>query len=149
VPQNPTDFLDPIEIIDDWAKEKKTTRKVPVFLKKEPEINMSQVIFWASRLATLEEIADASGVTPTTLNNLIMRKFGVTFKDLALKCYAAGKISLRRIQFDHAKNHPGMAIWLGKQWLGQKEPESKKNVPSNDEKLDRLFRLIEAEDYVG
>ena len=31
------------------------------------------------------------------------------------------RIPLRRIQFKHAKNNPTMAIWLGKQYLGQKD----------------------------
>ena len=33
------------------------------------------------------------------------------------------KFSLRRIQFNLAQKSAGMAIWLGKQYLGQKEPE--------------------------
>ena len=34
-----------------------------------------------------------------------------------------GKISLRRLQFKLAEKSAAMAIWLGKQYLGQKEPE--------------------------
>jgi hypothetical protein len=30
-------------------------------------------------------------------------------------------MSLRRYQFDLAENNATMAIWLGKQWLGQKD----------------------------
>lgn len=32
-----------------------------------------------------------------------------------------GKCSLRRYQFIQAKTKPNMAIWLGKQWLGQRD----------------------------
>lgn len=32
-----------------------------------------------------------------------------------------GKISLRRAQFKLAKKSANMAIWLGKQWLGQQD----------------------------
>ena len=32
-----------------------------------------------------------------------------------------GKASLRRLQFKHAETNPTMAIWLGKQWLGQRD----------------------------
>lgn len=35
-----------------------------------------------------------------------------------------GKVSLRRTQFQLAEKNTGMAIWLGKQYLGQKEPDS-------------------------
>jgi hypothetical protein len=34
---------------------------------------------------------------------------------------SAGKASLRLIQFNLAKKSTAMAIWLGKQWLGQKD----------------------------
>ena len=37
-----------------------------------------------------------------------------------------GKISLRRAQFRLAEHNAAMAIWLGKQYLGQREPESDK-----------------------
>lgn len=35
----------------------------------------------------------------------------------------AGKKSLRRSQFELAKKSSAMAIWLGKQYLGQREPD--------------------------
>lgn len=40
----------------------------------------------------------------------------------AFKVYSVdGKISLRRFQFRQAEKSYAMAIWLGKQWLGQKD----------------------------
>ena len=50
-------------------------------------------------------------------------------------------MSLRRYQFNLAKTNAGMAIWLGKQMLGQKEPSydlNVKNTTLDDETLDRL-----------
>ena len=32
-----------------------------------------------------------------------------------------GRASLRRIQWMQAQKSPAMAIWLGKQWLGQRD----------------------------
>ncbi len=37
------------------------------------------------------------------------------------------RISLRRLQFLQAAKSPAMAIWLGKQYLGQKDPDSKES----------------------
>ena len=34
---------------------------------------------------------------------------------------APGKVSLRRFQYELARSNATMAIWLGKQWLGQKD----------------------------
>ena len=45
----------------------------------------------------------------------------LTFAE-AYKLYSAvGNVSLRRLQFKHAEKSPGMAIFLGKQYLGQKD----------------------------
>ena len=40
---------------------------------------------------------------------------------------ALERVSLRRLQFLQAAKRPAMAIWLGKQILGQKDPDSKES----------------------
>lgn len=45
------------------------------------------------------------------------------FSDVYKKYSAKGKISLRRYQFQQAEKSTAMAIWLGKQYLGQTEKE--------------------------
>lgn len=43
-----------------------------------------------------------------------------------------GKASLRRMQYKAAKNgNPTMQIWLGKQWLGQKDRTESVNLNAN------------------
>lgn len=42
-----------------------------------------------------------------------------------------GKASLRRHQYKMAETNPTMAIWLGKQWLGQKDRTESLNVNAN------------------
>ena len=44
-----------------------------------------------------------------------------------------GKRSLRRIQFKLAEKNPTMAIWLGKQYLGQRD-----NIEVNAENTNRI-----------
>jgi hypothetical protein len=43
------------------------------------------------------------------------------YADVIDKAREGGKKSLRRLQFEHAKKYWGMALFLGKIYLGQKE----------------------------
>ncbi len=77
------------------------------------------IVKMAEIMCTDEEIASVLGTTVATLQNADNRD---TFLECKQKGNANGKKSLRRIQFDIAKNgNATMAIWLGKQYLGQKE----------------------------
>lgn len=70
---------------------------------------------------TLEEIAGFFDCSEDTIENWCKRELKRSFSD-AYKDYSAfGKISLRRAQFRLAEKSYGMAIWLGKQYLGQRE----------------------------
>lgn len=73
----------------------------------------------ASIMCTDEEIAACLGVTVETLQNA---DNNAAFLECKEKGNGNGKKSLRRIQFDIArKGNATMAIWLGKQWLGQRD----------------------------
>lgn len=77
------------------------------------------IVKMAEIMCTDEEIASVLGTTVATLQNADNKD---TFLECKQKGNANGKKSLRRIQFDIAKNgNATMAIWLGKQYLGQKE----------------------------
>lgn len=71
---------------------------------------------------TETEIAGIFRCCEDTLSNWCKENYdGKTFLEV-YKIYSQdGKKSLRRYQFDLAKKHPAMAIWLGKQYLGQKD----------------------------
>ncbi len=70
---------------------------------------------------TLDEIAGFFNCSADTIENWCKREYGERFSDVYKKKSAKGKISLRRTQFKMAEKNVAMAIWLGKQWLGQKE----------------------------
>lgn len=71
---------------------------------------------------TGEEIAGILDVEYDTLCRRIKEKYGITFADFFKKHGAGGKMSLRRMQFKAAeKGNAAMQIWLGKQYLDQKE----------------------------
>ena len=73
----------------------------------------------AEIMCTDEEIAGLLGVSVDTLTR---EENATAFAEAKKRGNTKGKKSLRRIQFDIAKNgNATMAIWLGKQYLGQKE----------------------------
>lgn len=73
---------------------------------------------------TGEEIAGVLGIDYDTLNNALIREKDTTFSDYFKKHSAGGRFSLRRRQFKIAEEgNPTMLIWLGKQYLGQKEKQ--------------------------
>ena len=70
---------------------------------------------------TKEEICGFFDVSDKTLENWCKRTYSEGFSEVFKKKRGKGKISLRRAQFRLAEKSASMAIWLGKQWLGQKD----------------------------
>lgn len=71
---------------------------------------------------TQKEIAGVMNVDEDTLNRLIKVRYGLSFSGWYEKYSANGNMSLRRAQFKSAEGgNTSMQIWLGKQWLGQKD----------------------------
>lgn len=73
---------------------------------------------------TEEEIADCFSCSVDTINKWCKETYGETFTEVYKKKSGKGKRSLRRLQYQSAEaGNVTMQIWLGKQWLGQHEPE--------------------------
>lgn len=68
---------------------------------------------------TKEDIASFFECSEDTVERWCKRTYKETFAVTLKKYAASGNISLRRIQFKLAEKSPAMAIFLGKQWLGQ------------------------------
>ena len=85
---------------------------------------------------TLEEIAGffndkLGGCSTDTIERWCERTYKESFADISKKWRSVGKISLRRYQFKLAEHNASMAIWLGKQYLGQHDEikvDADKNV---------------------
>ena len=77
---------------------------------------------------TLEEIAGVFDCSVDTIERWCKREYGETFAEVYKKHSAKGKTSLRRIQFKLAEKSAAMAIFLGKNYLGQKD-----NIIETDE----------------
>lgn len=68
---------------------------------------------------TLSEIASYMECSEDTIERWCRREMKMSFADAFKKYSAPGKISLRRWQFKMAEHNVSMAIFLGKNWLGQ------------------------------
>lgn len=81
---------------------------------------------------TEEEIASWFKCSVDTIERWCRRELKMSFADAFKTWSADGKISLRRTQFRMAETNCSMAIWLGKQYLGQKEMQEI-SVSKNDD----------------
>jgi hypothetical protein len=90
---------------------------------------------------TLIEIAEFFGVSEDTVESWCKDTYNERFSDIYKKKCSKGNVSLRRWQLKSAeKGNVTMQIWLGKQYLGQRENIE---VVSNEvTKLDELLREI-------
>lgn len=70
---------------------------------------------------TLEEICGFFDVCTDTLETWCKRTYKANFSEVFSKKRGMGKISLRRNQWRLAEKNATMAIWLGKQYLGQRD----------------------------
>jgi AraC-like DNA-binding protein len=92
------------------------------------EINQAVFESLCEIQCTEQEIASVLRVSVDTLSRWCLRTFEQTFAEAYKKLSAEGKSSLRRAQFKMAQSNPAMAIWLGKQYLGQREPKFEVDV---------------------
>lgn len=83
------------------------------------EINKEHFENLCNLQCTLNEIAGFFKCSPDTIENWCKRTYEMCFSDTYKKYSQNGKISLRRYQFKLAEKNASMAIWLGKQYLGQ------------------------------
>ena len=89
------------------------------------EIDREVVRKLCAMQCTGEEIASFIDVDYDTLNAATKREHKMGFSDYFKKHSANGKISLRRKQYEVATSgNVPMLIWLGKQYLDQKDKQS-------------------------
>lgn len=72
-------------------------------------------------------------VSDKTLDGWCKRTYGERFSEVFAQKRGKGKVSLRRMQFRLAEKNASMAIWLGKQYLGQRDqPEDSVDTEDAD-----------------
>lgn len=78
---------------------------------------------------TLVEIAGWFSVSEDTIERWCADTYKCNFAEIYAQKRGVGKVSLRRTQWKMAETNPSMAIFLGKQYLGQKDkPEEEDNT---------------------
>lgn len=102
---------------------------------KRVEIDVDQFKKLCHLQCTLAEIAGFFDCSEDTIERWCKRELSESFADAFKKYSASGKASLRRTQFRLAEKSAAMAIFLGKQYLGQKdsiEYEDKESIARLD-----------------
>lgn len=87
------------------------------------DIDLDQFQKLCAIQCTLEEISAWFKCSEDTIERWCKRELKMSFADAFKTWSADGKISLRRTQFKMAEHNVSMAIWLGKQYLGQKDQQ--------------------------
>jgi len=93
---------------------------------------------------TLVEIASFFSCSEDTIENWCKRTYvdengnPMTFSEVYKIHSAGGKISIRRWQFKMAEHNPGMAMFLGKVLLGQRETVDVTVDTSNSREVEAL-----------
>ena len=85
------------------------------------EIDQKQFENLCGLQCTLEEICGWFDITDKTLDGWCKRTYNASFSEVFKQKRGNGKISLRRMQWRLAEKNAAMAIWLGKQYLDQKD----------------------------
>lgn len=101
------------------------------------EINKDEFESLCGLFCTLEEIAGFFKCSEDTIERWCKRTYGESFAETFKKKCAEGKISLRRNQFHLSRKSAAMAIFLGKNYLGQRD-----DLVESDEDIERMLRGV-------
>ncbi|MBR4855142.1 MAG: helix-turn-helix domain-containing protein [Bacteroidaceae bacterium] len=105
------------------------------------EIDKSQFEKLCGLQCTLNEIASFFQCSEDTVERWCKREYKEGFADAYKKNSGSGKISLRRAQFKLAEKNASMAIWLGKQYLGQRD-NAESWIPGDKAQEDGLSKSL-------
>lgn len=85
------------------------------------EIDQKQFENLCGLQCTKEEICAWFDTTDKTLESWCKRTYNAGFSEIFRQKRGLGKISLRRSQWRLAEKNATLSIWLGKQYLGQRD----------------------------
>lgn len=104
-------------------------------------INREQFEKLCALQCTQEEICGVLGVNSDTLNKFCKKEYKATFSEVFKEKRQLGKMSLRRSQFKLAEKNATMAIWLGKQYLDQRDRDITDAVEKSNGVLESILAL--------
>jgi hypothetical protein len=106
------------------------------------EINKVEFEKLCGMQCTQEEILGWFDITDKTLTAWCKRTYRMSFSEIYAIKREKGKISLRRTQFKLADKSAAMAIFLGKQYLGQSDKVEQTVAMISDETRDQVSELL-------
>ena len=95
------------------------------------------------------EICAFFDVTDKTLESWCKRTYHAGFSEVFSQKRGMGKISLRRKQWQLAEKSASMAIWLGKQYLDQRDNVDVTVADAKGIALDELEKMVMEDDEKG
>lgn len=107
------------------------------------EIDKDQFDRLCAIQCTEREIASFFGCSVDTIERWCKREYKTSFADIYEEKRGLGKISIRRSQFRMAETNPTMAIWLGKQYLGQTEKQEVAVSIQDDDTIKEMEQYFE------
>ena len=113
------------------------------------EIDQKQFENLCGLQCTLEEICGWFDVCSDTLETWCKRTYKRSFSEVFAQKRGAGKISLRRSQWRLAEKNATMAIFLGKQFLGQRDNIDVTVADAKGIALDELEKMVLEDDESG
>jgi hypothetical protein len=105
-------------------------------------INIDDFIKLCEMQCTRKEMAGFFDCEEGALDSWIQENFGMTYTTVFERYRSKGLLSLRRNQFQLSEKNVAMAIWLGKQYLGQKDIMTFNALDDGEE--DALTKSIKA-----
>ena len=106
--------------------------------RRTVHIDLIELEKLAALQCTDEELASWFGVSPTTIAR---RRRSPEFADAIYRGRARGRISVRRAQMKLlASGNPTMAVWLGRQLLGQRDVITTEHTGSGGEAIQLALR---------
>lgn len=110
--------------------------------RPKKEISKEQFEKLCGLQCTKDEIAGFFNCSPDTIENFCKSTYKDTFSATYKIYSASGRISLRRYQFKLAEKSAAMAIFLGKNMLGQKDRIEYDNIKNDDFRQDGLSQSL-------
>jgi len=97
--------------------------------RPEKDIDWGQFENLCQLQCTQSEIASFLKINTDTLRDRARAHYAMDdYSDIYKKFSETGKCSLRRNQFVLSKKNATIAIWLGKQWLGQRDYDKSEKI---------------------
>lgn len=119
-------------------KNKKQNEKKALGRPKK-EIDKRQFEQMCFYQCTEEEICNILGIGKDKLQCWCLEEYEMSFSQTYKKYSANGKMSIRRQQFRIGETSASMSIWLGKQYLGQRD---NMDIKLSEEEDDAITKAI-------